>query len=71
MKKFSDKLSEAVKTVCQTPGTKFTTEISDDKISVIIELPMSLDISKKEAKLLEDNIHNAMELVLAKYFTKE
>lgn len=70
MRKFSDKVNEAVKTVCQTPDAKFKIDISDDKVSVSVDLPMSLDLSEKEAKLLEDNIHNAMELVLAKYFTK-
>jgi hypothetical protein len=29
---------------------------------------MKLDLSESEAKLLESNIHNAMELVLAPYF---
>lgn len=59
---------EAVKTECQTPDANFKTNISDNKISVEIELPMDLNLNEKEAKLLEDNIHNAMELVLARYF---
>jgi hypothetical protein len=41
-----------------------------DKVSVEVELPMELDLTEEEAKLLESNIHNAMELVLAPYFLK-
>jgi len=59
---------EAVKTPCQTPDAKFTTEITKDKISITIDLPSELDINEDEAKILEANIHNAMEMVLAKYF---
>lgn len=64
MKKFS----EAVKTPCQTPEAQFHIEIKDKKVSVEVDLPMDLELSEKDAKLLEDNIHNAMELVLARYF---
>lgn len=62
------KFTEAVRTECQTPEAKYNIEISDDKVSVQVELPMQLDLNEKEAKLLESNIHNAMELVLAPYF---
>ncbi len=64
------KFTEAVKTECQTPDAQFNIEIKDDKVSVEVELPMSLDLTEEEAKLLESNIHNAMELVLAPYFKK-
>ncbi len=70
MKKFS-KITEAVKTPCQTPDAQFNIEIKDKKVSVEVELPMELDLTEKDAKLLEDNIHNAMELVLARYFEKD
>jgi hypothetical protein len=60
---------EAVKTECQTPGTQYQIDISDKAISVNIELPMKLDIDEEEAKLLESNLHNAIEIVLSKYFT--
>ena len=62
--------TEAVKTVCQTPDAVFHIEINDKKISVDIDLPMKLNLSEEDAKLLESNIHNAMELVLAPYFNK-
>ncbi len=64
------KFNEAVKTKCQTPDAQFNIEISDKSVSVKVELPMELDLSESEAKLLESNIHNAMELVLAPYFIK-
>lgn len=64
------KFSEAVKTPCQTPDAEFHIEIKDKKVSVEVELPMDLELTEKEAKLLEDNIHNAIELVLARYFDK-
>ena len=68
MKKFSQLHNEAVKTECQTPEAQFNIEISDNKVSVQVDLPMLLDITEEEAKLLESNIHNVMELVLAPYF---
>lgn len=64
------KFTEALKTKCQTPDAQFNIKINDDKVSVEVELPMKLDLSEDEAKLLESNIHNAMELVLSKYFVK-
>jgi hypothetical protein len=65
------KFTEAVKTECQTPEANYNIEINDTKVSVEVELPMKLDLTEEEAKLLESNIHNVMELVLAPYFKKE
>ena len=64
------KFTEAVKTECQTPEANYNIEINSDKVSVEVELPMELDLTEEEAKLLESNIHNMMELVLAPYFIK-
>lgn len=64
------RFKEAVRTECQTPDAQFNIEINDSKVSVEVELPMNLDLTEDEAKLLESNIHNAMELVLAPYFKK-
>lgn len=63
--------TEAVKTACQTPDAVFHIEIKDKKLSVEVELPMKLDLSEADAKLLEANAHNALELVLAPYFDKK
>jgi len=69
MRKFTD-ISEAVKTPCQTEGANYKIEIGDDKVGVEVTLPFKLELSEDDAKLLEDNIHNAMELVLSKYFSE-
>lgn len=63
-------LNEQNKTKCQTPNTQFHIGIKDNKISCEIDLPINLELSIAEAKLLETNIHNAMELVLAPYFNR-
>ena len=62
------KLFEAVKTSCQTPGANYVTDIKDNSIKCEIKLPFDLDISEKEAEDLENNLHNAIESVLSKYF---
>lgn len=64
------KFKEAIKTECQTPGAVYQTDISEDSLTLVVKLPMELDLTEDEAKLLESNIHNAMELVLAPYFKK-
>lgn len=58
----------AVRTPCQTPGAVFHTAISARAVSVSADLPGSLDLSESEAVILEANLHNAVELVLARYF---
>ena len=63
-------ITEALKGECQTPDAEYTIKISNNKVTFKVQLPMKLDLTKKEAKLLETNIHNAMEIVLAPYFTK-
>jgi len=65
----------AQETTCQTPGTEYGTHIShtlDGKtvVSVSVLLPMRLKLTQERAALLEANMHNAMELVLAPYFTE-
>ena len=60
----------AIKTKCQTEGCIFVTEIKENSINVNIKIPFDLNITKKEAQVLEANIHNVMELVLSKYFIK-
>ena len=62
------KFIEAVETECQTPQANYSIETSDNKVMVEVSLPMDLDLTEEEAELLESNIHNMMELVLAPYF---
>lgn len=64
-------LSEQNKTVCQTPDAQFHVKVADNKVSISVDLPIHLNLTEKEAKILETNMHNAMELVLAPYFFKE
>ena len=65
------KFTEALKTECQTPEANYNIEISKNSVAVEVELPIDLDLSEDEAKILEVNIHNMMEIVLSKYFTKK
>ena len=60
----------AVQTRCQTPGANFTTHITTRAVVSIVDFGRDLTLSEEEAKLLEDNIHNALELVLARYYTE-
>lgn len=59
----------AVKTPCQTPGAIFHTVLTDGKVSVSVDLPKKIKLTAEQAKLLESNLHNALELVLAPLFT--
>lgn len=62
------KFTEALETKCQTPDVIFNIHISDKNIDINLELPESLNLDETEAELLEKNLHNALELALAKYF---
>lgn len=58
----------AVETRCQTPGARFHTAIVGQQITVSIDLPHPLGLTWDQAAMLDDNLHNALELVLARYF---
>jgi len=58
----------AIATPCQTDGAIFATEIKARQIVVGVGLPFDLDLSEVQAEVLEANLHNALELVLAPYF---
>lgn len=60
----------AMETPCQTPGSQFHTYVHDNIVEITVNLPMDLNLTEEEAELLEANMHNAMELVLARYFVK-
>lgn len=62
----------AMQTPCQTPGADFSIHISADTIGVLVDLPFEFtNMSEDEAKILEANLHNAVELVLAPYFVNQ
>lgn len=63
-------ITEANKTPCQTSGAQFHVKVEGKSVSISVDLPMDLDLTESEAKILETNMHNAMELVLAPYFVK-
>jgi hypothetical protein len=58
----------ADKTRCLTSGAIFHTGISEDNVSVKVDLPFKLKITDEEAEILETLIHNQMELILRPYF---
>ena len=60
----------ALETPCQTPGALFHTRIEDRSVEVKVDLPGALELSEDEAAILEANVHNAMELVLARYWER-
>lgn len=61
----------AIQTKCQTPGAQFTTKVSPHSVLCEVKFPnKELLLEPHEAELLMNNMHNAMELVLAPYFKK-
>lgn len=65
-----DKFNESIETECQTPGSVYNIDIRDNSVSIKVDLPMELTLSAEDAVTLEANLHNAVELVLNKYFNK-
>ena len=55
-------------TECLTNGARFHVEIDENSIAAKVDLPFKLNISEKEAEILETLIHNQLELVLRSYF---
>ena len=58
----------ALETKCLTPGANFHSNIGTKYISMRVGLPFELRISEEEAELLENLLHNQVELVLRTYF---
>jgi hypothetical protein len=61
-------LKMAISSSCQTDGAIYAIQISDDTIMCHVELPFQLALNEKEMELLRTNLHNAFELVLARYW---
>lgn len=55
---------------CQTDGAVYGFSLSKDTLMCHVELPFELDLNEDELKLLKTNLHNALELVLARYWIK-
>ena len=60
----------ALKTRCSTPGAIYSTTITDSTIEVKVDLARTFNLSEDEAKQLERNLHNAVELALAPLFAR-
>lgn len=58
----------AIETPCQTPGCEFSTIVDKYGILVRVSFPETIELSPAQADLIEKNLHNAVELVLAPYF---
>jgi len=58
----------AMLTECQTSGAQFHSYINEESVSVKVDFGKKLPLNEKEAELLETNLHNAIELVLARYY---
>jgi hypothetical protein len=58
---------------CLTPGAIYKTKIKKEQIEVSVDMSDSNtdEIGADEAKVLEDDLHYAIEKVLAKHFYKK
>lgn len=57
-------------TPCKTPGAQYQIGITSTFITGTVLLPFKLELDEAEAEILETDIHNALELVLAAHFVK-
>lgn len=62
------KFSEAISTECQTPGMVYDIVITPEKITIELTPPSIFELNEEEAKLVEKNLHNAIELVMKTHF---
>ena len=53
---------------CLTPGAIYDMDIGSNVVGVKVRLPMNIDISEEEAIQLENEMHDALEAILSKYF---
>ena len=56
---------------CQTPGATYETKVTSTYIRVAVHLPFILDLIPADASQLEKEIRDAMNSVLAPYFTAQ
>lgn len=58
-------------TVCLTPGAIYQMGITSRYVAIIVDFPCEIDLIEDDAKLLETCLHNAVELVLAKWWSRD
>lgn len=61
----------AIKTKCLTPDCRFTTEMNAGSVAITVTFPQDIKLDEQEAILLQDLLHNSMELVLRPYFMQQ
>lgn len=59
----------AMETPCQTDGAMFSIHVMTTGISARVTFGKNIELTKEQAIILQANIHNALELVLAPYFS--
>ena len=62
------KLQEQNATQCLTSGAQFHIQTSPTNISVDVDFPFTLDLDMNSAIEMETLLHNAVELVLSRYW---
>lgn len=58
----------AEKTVCMTPDAIYHSYITPTHLEVKVDFPFTLDLSEREAELLDILIHNQLEIALASFW---
>lgn len=61
-------LKEQNATDCLTSGAYFNTHVEPRRVSISVDMPFELNIDEEEAIELETLLHNAVELVMSRYF---
>ena len=63
-----EKLEEQNSTKCLTSGAQFHISVTPNNIGVNVDLPFELNLNEDEAIEMETLLHNAIELVLSRYW---
>lgn len=55
-------------TPCHTPGAQYHTLMHDHQVGETVDLPPTVTLTPEQAALVDTDMHNVLELVLAPYF---
>jgi hypothetical protein len=50
---------------CKTPDAIYHVGISPRTVSIVVDFPSEMDLTEREAIILENELHDALEMVLA------
>jgi hypothetical protein len=53
---------------CATPGVVYTTSIKTRELVLSVEMPMDMNLTRIRAAALDNELHRAIEAVLARFF---